>query len=160
MMDVDGVLTTGEIFVDAQGNESKVFHVHDGSGIIYLHRQGIRTALITGRRSKAVELRAKELGIEDVYQGAKDKIRPYEEIRSKRGLTDEEVCYVGDDLLDLPCLRKAGFPVAVSNATEEVKSVARYVTARSGGQGAIREVAELILKAQGKWKSIVDRAGL
>lgn len=160
MMDVDGVLTGGEIFVDDEGRESKVFHVHDGSGIVYLHRHGIRTALVSGRKSKAVDLRAKELGIEEVHQGVRDKIRTYEEVRSRMGLSDEEICYVGDDLLDLPCLGKAGFPVAVSNASSEVKSVATYVTSRPGGLGAIREVAEVILKAQGKWDQVVEGAGL
>lgn len=160
IMDVDGVLTSGEIFVDAEGRESKVFHVHDGSGITYLHRHGIRTALISGRKSPVVERRAKELGIEDVHQGVREKIRSYEEIRARTGLADEEICYVGDDLLDLPCLGKAGLPVATANATPEVKAAARYVTRRPGGRGAIREVAELILKAQGKWDLVVENAGL
>ena len=160
IMDVDGVLTRGEIFVDADGRESKVFHVHDGSGIVYLHRHGIRTALISGRDSTVVELRARELGIEDVFQGSRDKIRAYEEVLSRRDIPDEAVCYVGDDLLDLPCLKRAGFPVAVANASPEVKAVARYVTTRAGGQGAVREVAEIILKAQGKWDEVVARAGL
>lgn len=160
IMDVDGVLTRGEIFYDEEGRERKAFHVHDGSGITYLHRHGIRTALISGRDSPSVEMRAKELGIEEVHQGVRDKIRSYEEIRARLGVGDEQVCYVGDDLLDLPCLKKAGFPVAVSNATDEVKAVAVYITKREGGRGAVREVAEVILKAQGKWDLVVDKAGL
>jgi 3-deoxy-D-manno-octulosonate 8-phosphate phosphatase (KDO 8-P phosphatase) len=134
--------------------------VHDGSGIVYLHRSGIRTALITGRRSDVVTRRAKELGIEEVFQGIREKIHAYEDIRKRLNLQDDAIGYVGDDLLDLPCLERSGFPVAVANAAAEVKAVASYVTARPGGHGAIREVAEVILKAQGKWDGIVSRAGL
>ena len=160
ILDVDGVLTSGEIFIDGEGRESKVFHVHDGSGIVYLHRQGIRTALITGRKSKVVALRAEELGIEEVHQGIREKIRAYEDIAKRLSLQDAEIGYVGDDLLDLSCLRRAGFPVAVANASPEVKAAARFVTSRVGGQGAVREVAEVILKAQGKWDAIVENGGL
>jgi 3-deoxy-D-manno-octulosonate 8-phosphate phosphatase (KDO 8-P phosphatase) len=160
ILDVDGVMTRGEVFYDEKGHERKVFHVHDGSGITYLHRHGIRTAIITGRASPCVDRRAKELGIEEVHQGIREKIRAYEKIRSRFGLEDREICYVGDDLLDLPCLQRAGFPVAVSNATAEIKAAARYITERPGGQGAVREVAEVILKAQGKWDTVVGRGGL
>ena len=160
MMDVDGVLTSGEIHFDAGGRETKIFHAHDGSGITYLHRQGIRTALISGRTSDVVALRAKELGIVEVHQGVREKIRAYESILERLKLRDEEVGYVGDDLLDLGCLRRAGFPVAVANAVAEAKEAAAYVTSRLGGSGAIREVAELILKAQGKWDEVVARGGL
>lgn len=160
ILDVDGVLTSGEIFIDGEGRESKVFHVHDGSGIVYLHRQGVRTALITGRTSPVVALRAKELGIEEVHQGIREKIHVYEDIRKRLRMRDDEIGYVGDDLLDLPCLRQAGFPVAVANASPEVKAAARYVTSRRGGHGAVREVVEVILKAQGKWDAVVERGGL
>lgn len=157
IIDVDGVLTDGMILLDANGNESKAFNVQDGTGITYLHRAGIKTAIISGRDSKVVEHRAKELCIEDVYLGIHNKIEAYENILEKHKIKDSETCYIGDDLIDLPILRRAGFSVAVPNATIEVRECVSYITKASGGHGAIRELAENILKSQGKWNMIISR---
>ena len=157
IIDVDGVLTDGKIILDANGNESKSFYVQDGTGITYLHRAGIKTAIISGRESKAVVHRAKELCIEDVYQGIHNKIEAYEKILKKHRIKDDETCYIGDDLIDLPILRRVGFSVAVPNAPLELKRSVSYVTSAPGGYGAIREVTEKILKSQGKWDMILSR---
>ncbi len=157
IIDVDGVLTDGAIYIDSHGRETKAFHVLDGAGISYLHRAGIKTAIISGRTCDAVTHRAKELNITDVYQGAINKLDAYKEIREKYALRDEEICYIGDDLIDLPILRLVGFPVAVANASTIVKSHSLYVTKAKGGCGAVREVAEKILKFQDKWHLILER---
>jgi 3-deoxy-D-manno-octulosonate 8-phosphate phosphatase (KDO 8-P phosphatase) len=157
IVDVDGVLTDGRIILDANGIESKAFSVQDGTAITYLHRAGIKTAIISGRESKVVELRAKELCIEDVYLGIHNKLEAYEKILKKHKIKDSEICYIGDDLIDLPILRKVGFSVAVPNAPSEVKENVSYVTNAPGGYGAIREVTENILKSQGKWDAIISR---
>lgn len=157
IFDVDGVFSDGKIILDSHGIESKNFHVQDGTGITYLQRAGIKTAIISGRVSKAVEYRAKELSIEDVFQGVQRKIDAYEAILKKHTLDDHETCYIGDDLIDLPVLRRVGFAVAVPNARQEVKECASYQTVAHGGYGAIREVAEKILKSQGKWESIISK---
>lgn len=157
IMDVDGVLTDGGILLDSLGNEIKAFHVLDGTGIAYLHRAGIKTAILSGRICDAVTHRAKELNIEEVYQGIINKIDAYHDILGKHALRDEDVCYIGDDLIDLPILYRVGFPVAVANATPAVKHHAIYVTKEKGGHGAVREVAEKILKYQGKWNLIMER---
>ncbi len=157
IVDVDGVLTDGKIILDANGNESKNFYVPDGTGITYLHRAGIKTAIISGRKSKVVEYRAKELCIEDVYQGIHNKIEAYEKILKKYKINDNETCYIGDDFIDLPILRRVKFSVAVPNAPQEIKENVSYVTNAPGGFGAIREVTEKILKSQGKWDAIISR---
>ncbi|BBO18906.1 3-deoxy-D-manno-octulosonate 8-phosphate phosphatase [Candidatus Brocadia pituitae] len=157
ILDVDGVLTDGAIYIDSQGCESKAFHVLDGTGISYLHRAGIKTAIISGRTCDAVIHRAKELNIEDVYQGVMNKIDAYKDILGKYALRDEEICYIGDDLIDLPILYRVGFPVAVANASPLVKKHSVYVTRLKGGCGAVREVAEKILKFQDKWHLIMER---
>ncbi len=154
IFDVDGVLTDGNIILNSDGIESKNFYVQDGTGITYLQSAGIRTGIISGRKSRVVELRAKELFIEDVYLGVQRKIDAYEEILNKHGLDDHETCYIGDDLIDIPVLKRVGFSVAVPNARQEVKECALYTTVAHGGYGAIREVAEKILKSQGKWVSV------
>jgi len=157
VFDVDGVLTDGRIILDDLGNEYKNFDAQDGSGIKYLLRAGLKVGLITGRQSAVVALRARELGIEDVYQGEKVKLRSFRKLLEKHRLNGSEVCYVGDDLPDIPVMRKSGFPVAVANARPEVRNEAAYVTTAEGGRGAAREVAELILKGQGKWDAILSR---
>jgi len=157
IFDVDGVLTDGSITLDDAGIEAKSFSVLDGTGIKYLLLMGIKVAFLTGRQSVAVALRARELGVDDVHQGAKEKLEAYYRIVEKHGLRDEEVCYVGDDLPDIPVLRRVGLPVAVADARDEVKRLCRYVTAAPGGRGAGREVAENILKEQGKWESVLAR---
>ena len=157
IFDVDGVLTDGRITIGHDGREIKTFHVHDGAGIKYLLRAGLRVALLSGRSSAATEHRARELGIEEVRQGAKQKLPAFEELLRKHRLKREEVCYVGDDLPDLPVMREAGFAVAVAGAREEVLEAADYVTGLPGGEGAARELAELILRAQDKWGAIMSR---
>lgn len=157
LFDVDGVLTAGEIIFDDNGVESKVFNAQDGVGIKYLIRCGLKTGIITGRTSKAVEFRANELGITDVYQKALDKVLVFEKILKVHVIDPEEICYAGDDLADIPVLRRAGLAVAVENAGVEVKEVAHYITKRPGGKGAAREIAELILKAQNKWEGLMKK---
>ena len=157
VLDVDGVLTDGTISMDDRGVERKSYHVRDGTAIKYLMRAGLRVAIVSGRYSKANIHRAKELGIRDVLQNAKVKLSAYEKLLAKYNLPDERVCCVGDDLPDLPILRRAGFAVAVADAAEEVKAAADYVTSAPGGRGAVREVAEVILRAQDKWGAILQR---
>jgi 3-deoxy-D-manno-octulosonate 8-phosphate phosphatase (KDO 8-P phosphatase) len=162
LMDVDGVMTDGRICLqslpDGTSEEMKVFHAHDGAGIKLAGLMGLRMGLITGRDSAATTRRAREASMEFVFQGRAKKLVAYEEILRTARVTDEAVAYIGDDLPDLPLLRRAGLAVAVGNAVPEVKQAAHYVTARSGGQGAVREVIELILKAQGRWSEAIPRA--
>lgn len=157
LLDVDGVLTDGRIIYDNRGVESKAFDVKDGHGIKLLQRAGTRVGIITGRQSEVVRLRAEELGIDILYQGAKDKLVPYRDILEGLGLNDDEVAYVGDDLVDLPILRRVGLAVTVADAVEEVKPHVHHVTERAGGRGAVREVCDLILKGSGAWASVTDR---
>lgn len=162
LMDVDGVLTDGRIWLqswpDGTAHEIKGFSAYDGAGLKMARSVGLRTGLITGRDSPATARRAREAEIEFVYQGRAEKIHAYEEILQKTGLRDEEVCFIGDDLPDLPLLSRVGFAVAVANAVPEIKKAAHYVTRAQGGNGAVREVIELILKAQGKWDEAIRKA--
>ena len=155
--DVDGVLTDGSMIFNDDGTESKTFNVRDGSGIKYLMRNGIATALLSARECEPVRRRAESLGIDHCITGALDKLPAYRELLEQTGLTDADVCYVGDDLPDIPPMRVAGFPVTVADGVDEVKQVAAYVTQARGGRGAVREVAEMILKAQGKWENVMKR---
>jgi 3-deoxy-D-manno-octulosonate 8-phosphate phosphatase (KDO 8-P phosphatase) len=155
-MDVDGVLTDGRIILDAQGRELKCFHVHDGQGITLAHRAGLQTAWLSGRASEAVERRAAELGVSWVYQQAADKVQALQEVLHRTGLAAAEVAYIGDDVGDIPVLRRVGLPMAVANALPEVCACAAWVTRRAGGQGAVREVIELVLHAQGRWPAVVQ----
>jgi 3-deoxy-D-manno-octulosonate 8-phosphate phosphatase (KDO 8-P phosphatase) len=157
MMDVDGVLTDGRIIQDSQGHEIKVFDVKDGHGIVMAHRAMLRTALISGRASETITQRAGELGIKLVFQKVWNKLEVYEKILVDVALTHDQVAYIGDDLIDIPLLRRVGLAVAVADAVDEVKAAAHVVTQRPGGQGAVREVIELILKAQGHWDSLIER---
>ncbi len=156
VMDVDGVLTDGRIVIGSNNEEFKFFNVLDGEGMVLARSAGLKTALISGRFSRATEKRAQELCIDDVYQGVSKKEEPYKELLKKYGLNDMEVAYIGDDILDLSIMRRAGFAASVPNACKEVKKKATYVTHLSGGQGAVREIIELILKSQGKWKKILE----
>jgi 3-deoxy-D-manno-octulosonate 8-phosphate phosphatase (KDO 8-P phosphatase) len=157
ILDVDGVLTDGCICVGDDGGEWKHFHVQDGAGIKHLLEAGIEVAWLSGRRSKAVEHRAEELGVRHVRQDAKKKIPVYDDLLQEFGLDDQAVCYVGDDLTDLPVVRRAGLGVAVADARPEVKEAADLVTEAPGGRGAVRELAERILQAQGQWETILAR---
>ncbi len=156
IMDVDGVLTDGRVFYGG-GVQGVFFNVHDGTGIKYLHRAGLQTAIITGRDIPAVRERAADLGIEHVVQGAKIKMEAYEQIARRTGLADEDMGFVGDDLTDMPVLRRVGFAATVPGAAEEILETSVYVTQKRGGAGAVRELAEFILKAQGKWAGILER---
>ncbi|MBI5236889.1 MAG: HAD-IIIA family hydrolase [Deltaproteobacteria bacterium] len=157
VLDVDGVLTDGSIIYNDEGIETKVFHVRDGHGIKMLMSEGIDVALLTARSSRALLHRAKDLNISLVFQGRKDKLEGFMEILGKKALLPEEAACVGDDVVDLPLLRSAGLSVAVRDGVDEVKSSAHYITRMPGGRGAIREVTDMILKAQGKWKEAMKR---
>lgn len=157
IFDVDGVLTDGRIVYHDDGSEIKAFDVQDGHGIKLLLRAGLEAALITGRSSRVVERRAADLGIVRVYQGMKVKLDAYEKILADTGLTDSQVGYMGDDLIDVPVMRRTGFAVAVSNAVSHVLPYAHYVTRRGGGRGAAREVCEMILQVQGLWDGVTRR---
>jgi 3-deoxy-D-manno-octulosonate 8-phosphate phosphatase (KDO 8-P phosphatase) len=157
IVDVDGVLTDGGIILDNEGNELKRFHVRDGHGIKMLMRAGIEVAIVTGRESEVVKRRAAELGIKIVHQRSKVKLEAYEEILKETGMSDEQVAYVGDDIVDLPVMRRAGLSVAVADAEEYVKKEAMVVTERPGGGGAVREVTDLILRAGGYWDDETKR---
>ena len=159
VMDVDGVLTDGKIVVDARGKELKFFDVQDGFGLVLLRQADIKTAILSARSSPAVTARAEDLKIDKICQDAYPKRSSYERLIRELGCRDEQVCFMGDDLPDLPILKRVGFAVAVPNAVGELKKAAHYVTTQRGGDGAVREVAELILKAQGQWKNILARIG-
>lgn len=155
IFDVDGVLTDGGIYVGPEGELFKPFNCQDGLGITLAHRAGIKTAIITGRRSVQTELRAERLHITEIMQGQLDKRASYNELKVKLGLEDEEIAYLGDDLIDLPVMLQVGLPVAVANARPEVKEKACLVLEETGGHGAARSMIEFILKAQGRWESLI-----
>jgi 3-deoxy-D-manno-octulosonate 8-phosphate phosphatase (KDO 8-P phosphatase) len=157
LLDVDGVLTDGRIVYADNGMEIKSFHVRDGSGLKIWQREGKRAGIITGRRSQVVEVRAAELGLEPVIQGAADKLAAFETILAQAGLPCEHAAYIGDDLPDLPVLCRCGLAVAVADACPEVTARAHYVTRAAGGHGAVREAIELILRAQGRWQRVVEQ---
>ena len=157
LLDVDGVLTDGGIVYSDDGAELKQFHVRDGSGLKIWQFVGKRSALITGRQSKVVAVRAAEVGIDPVIQGAADKMPAYRDLLRAGGWRTEQVCYVGDDVPDLPILRNCGLAVAVADACPEVLADAHYVTRAPGGRGAVREAIELILRCPGHWLTIVER---
>jgi len=151
LLDVDGVLTDGSIHIDDQGVETKRFDVRDGHGIKQLRSSGIEVGFMTSRVSNAVRYRAKELGVRIVYQGVADKVDAYKKIKRKTGLTNQQIAYVGDDILDVPVLREVGWAIAVRDCWPDMKPMVDYVTQVVGGRGAVREIAEVLLRAQGKW---------
>ena len=157
VLDVDGVLTDGRIVLTPAGEEIKAFHVRDGAGMKYFKRAGGRLAIITGRGSPAVEARAAELDVDAVRLNAKIKLPAYEEVLAELGMSEQQTAVVGDDLTDLPLLRRCALPVAVGDAAAEVREAAAHVTRASGGAGAVREVVELILKRSGRWERIMAR---
>ncbi len=156
LLDVDGVMTDGRITYDSEGTETKSFDVKDGHGIKLLQRAGVQVGIITGRQSEIVDRRAKELGIEIVYQGAKNKDLPFKEILKKLGLEPEEVAYVGDDIVDLPVMRQVGFAATVADALDDVKPYAHMITTRRGGRGAVREICDFLLKESGRWPAVTQ----
>ena len=157
ILDVDGVLTDGRIIWTSSAEEMKLFNVQDGVGIILAKRAGLKIAIISARKSKVTEIRAKELKITEVYQSIESKLVAYKRLIDKYELAEEEVAYIGDDLHDIPVLRRVGFAVATANAQEEAKQVSHYVTEKNGGEGAVREVINMILKAKGLWDKAVEK---
>lgn len=157
LLDVDGVLTDGRIVYDGRGREFKSFDIKDGQGIKIFQQAGLKVGILSGRKSSAVRFRAKELGIEILYQKALDKAKTLEVILQKNQIRAEQICFMGDDLVDLPVLLRVGLAVAVADGAQEVKANAHYVTHHPGGRGAVREICELILKAQGKWESVTQK---
>ncbi len=155
--DIDGVMTNGEIIFTENGDQLKIFNGQDGAGIKYWHRSGLIMGIISGRSSNTVVRRMKELGVKEeyIFQGYKKKLLAYEELKSMSGLHDENIAYIGDDLPDLPVMKKVGFPISVPNGVEEVQDIARFITSKEGGKGAVREAIEYILKAQNKWAGIM-----
>lgn len=157
LLDVDGVLTDGRIVIDNNGVETKAFNVRDGHGLKMLQRSGMQVGIITGRRSEVVTVRARELGIDIVHQGVRDKLVPYRELLAQLQLADDQVAYVGDDVVDLPILRRVGFSATVADAIEDVKPLVHYVTRCTGGNGAVREICDLFLKETGHWAEVTAR---
>jgi len=155
LLDVDGVLTDGRIIYDSRGGDSKFFDVHDGLGVYLLKKAGIPAILITAKGSRAIRPRARDMRVEAVFENISPKTAVLDKILKKYKVNADEICFVGDDLVDLCLMKKVGFPAAVFNACPEIKQQAAYVTLREGGRGAVREIAELILKAQGKWQELV-----
>jgi 3-deoxy-D-manno-octulosonate 8-phosphate phosphatase (KDO 8-P phosphatase) len=156
LMDCDGVLTDGRLWLTDDGDEQKSFNTKDGLGLHLLHRAGLKSGIISGRKSSGVERRARELAIEFVTQGDPDKIGAFEDVMRLARVDESEVAFIGDDLTDIPLMQRCELAVAVADAVEEARSVAHYVTRAEGGRGAVREVIELILKAQGRWNDLVD----
>jgi 3-deoxy-D-manno-octulosonate 8-phosphate phosphatase (KDO 8-P phosphatase) len=155
LMDCDGVLTDGRIWVLEGGEDQKAFHTRDGLGIELLHRAGLKSGIISGRVSGAVERRARGLGMSFVWQGCEDKLKAFADTLAQAGVTNEQVAFAGDDLNDVPLMLQSGLAVAVADAAAETREHAHYVTTARGGHGAIREVVELILKSQGLWNDAI-----
>jgi 3-deoxy-D-manno-octulosonate 8-phosphate phosphatase (KDO 8-P phosphatase) len=157
LMDCDGVLTDGRITLLENGDEEKSFHTRDGHGLVLLHRAGLYSGIISGRTSSLVERRGRELGMRYIRQGTWDKIKDFEELLAEAGLGDNEVAFIGDDVTDIPLMQRSQLAVAVADAAPETIAVAHFVTRLPGGFGAVREVTELILKAQGRWSELMRK---
>ena len=157
ILDIDGVMTDGHIIYSIYGDELKFFDVQDGFGITLLRRAGIKSVIITAKKSRIVKLRARDMKVEKAYQGYTVKLKAFEDVIKRFRVKPEEVCFIGDDLIDLPILKRVGLAVAVPNAVEEVKQHAHLVTSRAGGHGGVRELCDLILKSQGKWDLATER---
>jgi 3-deoxy-D-manno-octulosonate 8-phosphate phosphatase (KDO 8-P phosphatase) len=157
LLDVDGVLTDGSIIIGHDGEETKVFNVRDGVAIKWLQRQGIEVAILSGRHSKALAARAKELGIERVITGMIEKLPSFEKLLEETGLKPEQVAFMGDDIYDLPVLKRVGLSACPGDGVKEVKNICDHVCKARGGRGAVREVAELLLKSQDKWRDLLTK---
>ena len=155
LLDVDGVLTDGRILLHADGSESKQFSIRDGTGIVWARRAGITTGILSARHSGATAVRATQLGIQIVRQQSGDKLEMYNELLEQERLTNEDVAFMGDDVLDLPVLSSVGLSAAPADAVPEVCARVNWVSSRVGGDGAVRELVELILRAQGRWEDLV-----
>lgn len=151
IFDIDGVMTDGRIIYSIYGDELKFFDVQDGFGITLLHRAGIKTVIITAKKSRIVKLRARDMKVARAYQGYIDKLVAFNKILKRFRVKPEEICFIGDDLIDISVLKRVGFAVAVPNAMDEVKAASHYTTSKMGGRGAVREICDLILKSQDKW---------
>jgi 3-deoxy-D-manno-octulosonate 8-phosphate phosphatase (KDO 8-P phosphatase) len=156
IVDVDGVMTDGSIILDNEGNEFKRFNVRDTHGIKLPMRHGIEVAITTGRQSKVVNLRAKELGIKHVYQKCRNKVGPYQDLKSKLSVSDSEMAYIGDDVVDIPIMKRVGLSIAVSDAHKDILEFADIITEEEGGKCAVRSVCDFILKSKGIWKEIIS----
>jgi len=157
VLDVDGVLTDGRIIYGTYGDELKNFDVNDGLGMYLIRRTGIKCVILTAKGSRVVMKRAKELKVAKVYKDFHYKIEALRKIRKKFRVKDEAICFVGDDLIDIPVLKRVGLAVCPPNATEDVKQFVQLITKKNGGHGAVREVCDLLMKAQGKWDSVMAR---
>ncbi len=157
ILDIDGVMTDGRIIYSVYGDELKFFDVQDGFGITLLNRAGIKSIIITAKKSRIVKLRARDLKVAKAYQGFTDKLVPFKKILKCFKVRPDEICFIGDDLIDLPVLKRVGFAVAVPNAMEEVKKCAHHITSKMGGRGAVREICDLILKSQDKWEFVASK---
>lgn len=157
ILDIDGVMTDGHIIYSIYGDELKFFDVQDGFGITLLRRAGIKSIIITAKKSRIVTLRARDLKVAKAYQGYMDKLKAYNHAIRKFKVKPEEVCFIGDDLIDIPVLKRVGCAVAVPNAVDEVKDQAHFITTRAGGHGGVRELCDLILKSQGKWDLVTEK---
>jgi 3-deoxy-D-manno-octulosonate 8-phosphate phosphatase (KDO 8-P phosphatase) len=157
LFDVDGVLTDGRLLVDSDGREAKLYHIRDGTGLVWARRAGLLTGILSARSSASTAARATQLGISIVRQGADDKLSAYLDILEEHRLTDEDVCYMGDDVLDLPVLRRVGLAAAPSDAVPDVTALVHWISQRRGGEGAAREIIEHVLRAQGRWDELMAR---
>ena len=157
LLDVDGVLTDGRLFMDSGGNEARCFHVRDGHGIRMGQRAGLEFGIVSGRESRVVTDRAAELSITEVHQKIHDKVECVDRMLSRLGVRHEAVCFVGDDMIDIPVMRRVGLAAAPGDAAPEARDAAHFVAAANGGRGAVREVVELLLRASGKWEQVTDR---
>jgi 3-deoxy-D-manno-octulosonate 8-phosphate phosphatase (KDO 8-P phosphatase) len=156
IVDVDGVLTRGNLVYTKDGIAYKTFNVHDGLGLKLLQQSGVQVGIITTCKSDIIKKRAQDLGVQHLYQGYDDKLIPYQELKEKVGLSDAQIAYVGDDLPDLPIIRRVGLGMTVANAPLIMQQHAAYVSKVSGGRGAVREICELIMKAQGTYSGIIE----
>ncbi len=157
ILDIDAILTDGRIVYDNKGNELKFFDVQDGFGIVLLKRAGIETIIMTAKKSRVVSRRARDFKVKALYQNCFDKLKTFQEMLKKFNIPPDEICFMGDDLIDIPVLKRVGFAVSVPNAVDEARGAAHYVTKRHGGRGAVREICDLILKTQDKWHDITSR---
>ena len=157
VVDIDGVMTDGHIVYSGYGEELKFYDVQDGFGITLLNRAEIKTVIITAKKSKIVKHRGRDLKVAMVYQGFMDKLTPFNDLLKRFNVMPEEVCFMGDDLIDIPILKRVGFAVAVPNAVAEVKQLAHHITTNKGGRGAVREVCDFLLKSQNKWNLVTEK---
>jgi len=160
VLDVDGVMTDGKVIIADDGKESKSFHVRDGHGLRLLIRGGVEVMFLTGRFSELLKVRARELEVTEVHQKVLDKLATFTEIAARKGLSFAEVAFVGDDVIDVPLLKRVAFSATPADASEDVKAVVDYVSTKKGGEGMVREICEMILKAKGLWRDVIAKYDL